>query len=170
MGALGCLGIEAQAEKLSGEVVGGRAGKRRPRRRLAGRRERDSIPGSIGSLVTRRWRKADSNSWSRGPKYFGCSQFSFANLPAGLRKISPEPSPIAAAHSRCNVSAGNQIIAAISSADADALSQPRGARERPANLSAESLPKNVAWIDLLKPEADEVAFVKRTTGLDVPRT
>jgi magnesium transporter len=30
------------------------------------------------------------------------------------------------------------------------------------------LPKNIAWIDLLKPEPDEVAFVKRTTGLDVP--
>jgi len=30
------------------------------------------------------------------------------------------------------------------------------------------LPKNVAWIDLLKPEPDEVAFVKRTTGLEVP--
>ena len=31
MGALGCLGIEAEAEKLSGEVVAGRAGKRRLR-------------------------------------------------------------------------------------------------------------------------------------------
>ena len=31
MGALGCLGIEAQAKKLSGEVVGGRAGERRLR-------------------------------------------------------------------------------------------------------------------------------------------
>ena len=29
MGALGCLGIEAEAEKLSGEVVAGRAGQRR---------------------------------------------------------------------------------------------------------------------------------------------
>jgi magnesium transporter len=26
----------------------------------------------------------------------------------------------------------------------------------------------VAWIDLLRPQPDEVAFVKRTTGLDVP--
>ncbi|HEX3448571.1 MAG TPA: magnesium transporter CorA family protein [Isosphaeraceae bacterium] len=43
-----------------------------------------------------------------------------------------------------------------------------GRGERPANLAAESLPKNVAWIDLLNPEPDEVAFVKRTTGLDVP--
>ena len=40
--------------------------------------------------------------------------------------------------------------------------------ERPANLAEESLPKNIAWIDLLNPEPDEVAFVKRTTGLDVP--
>jgi hypothetical protein len=24
----------------------------------------DPIPGSLGSLVTRRWRKADSNRWS----------------------------------------------------------------------------------------------------------
>ena len=41
-------------------------------------------------------------------------------------------------------------------------------RERPAILAEGSLPKNVAWIDLLKREPDEVAFVKRTTGLDVP--
>ena len=41
-------------------------------------------------------------------------------------------------------------------------------RERPAILAEGSLPKNVAWINLLKPEPDEVAFVKRTTGLDVP--
>ncbi|HUC11429.1 MAG TPA: magnesium transporter CorA family protein [Stellaceae bacterium] len=39
---------------------------------------------------------------------------------------------------------------------------------RPANLASASLPANVAWIDLLRPEPDEVAFVKRTTGLDVP--
>jgi magnesium transporter len=43
-----------------------------------------------------------------------------------------------------------------------------GRGERPANLVEESLPENVAWIDLLRPEPDEVAFVKRTTGLDVP--
>jgi hypothetical protein len=41
-------------------------------------------------------------------------------------------------------------------------------RERPAILAEGSLPKNVAWIDLLKREPDEVAFVKRTAGLDVP--
>jgi magnesium transporter len=40
--------------------------------------------------------------------------------------------------------------------------------ERPADLAKASLPKNVAWIDLLRPEPDEVSFVKRTTGLDVP--
>jgi magnesium transporter len=40
--------------------------------------------------------------------------------------------------------------------------------ERPADLAKANLPANVAWIDLLKPEPDEVAFVERTTGLDVP--
>src|SRR6516165_6046928 len=40
--------------------------------------------------------------------------------------------------------------------------------ERPADLAATSLPTNVAWIDLLKPTAEEVAFVERTTGLAVP--
>jgi magnesium transporter len=40
--------------------------------------------------------------------------------------------------------------------------------ERPADLGKAHLAANVAWIDLLKPESDEVAFVKRTTGLDVP--
>ena len=43
-----------------------------------------------------------------------------------------------------------------------------GRGERPANLAEESLPESVAWIDLLRPQPDEVAFVKRTTGLDVP--
>jgi len=53
-------------------------------------------------------------------------------------------------------------------ADADAYHSRAGRGERPANLAEGSLPKNVAWIDLLKPEPDEVAFVKRTTGLEVP--
>jgi len=43
-----------------------------------------------------------------------------------------------------------------------------GRGERPADLGQASLPTNVAWIDLLKPEPDEVGFVKRTTGLDMP--
>ena len=43
-----------------------------------------------------------------------------------------------------------------------------GRGERPTNLAEESLPENVTWIDLLRPQPDEVAFVKRTTGLDVP--
>src|SRR5215472_4731235 len=38
----------------------------------------------------------------------------------------------------------------------------------PSDLTRVSLPANVAWIDLLEPEPKEVAFVKRTTGLDVP--
>ena len=39
---------------------------------------------------------------------------------------------------------------------------------RPGDLTKAGLPANVAWIDLLKPEPDEVAFVERSTGLDVP--
>jgi Mg2+ and Co2+ transporter CorA len=49
------------------------------------------------------------------------------------------------------------------------LYQSRARRgERPTDLAEASLPKNVAWIDLLRPEPDEDPFVKRTTGLDVP--
>jgi magnesium transporter len=43
-----------------------------------------------------------------------------------------------------------------------------GRGERSVELAKASLPANVAWIDLLRPDPDEVAFVKRTTGLDVP--
>jgi magnesium transporter len=43
-----------------------------------------------------------------------------------------------------------------------------GRGERPADLAKASLSANVTWIDLLRPEPVEVAFVKRTTGLDVP--
>jgi magnesium transporter len=43
-----------------------------------------------------------------------------------------------------------------------------GCGEHPGDLNTASLPANVAWIDLLKPDPDEVAFVKRTTGLDMP--
>lgn len=43
-----------------------------------------------------------------------------------------------------------------------------GRGERPADLAEASLPAAVAWIDLLNPEPDEVAFVTRTTGLHVP--
>ncbi len=39
-----------------------------------------------------------------------------------------------------------------------------GRGQQPADLAEASLP----WIDLLKPEPYEIAFVKRTTGLDVP--
>ena len=49
------------------------------------------------------------------------------------------------------------------------LYQSRAAHgERPADLATASLSANVAWIDLLKPSAEEVAFVERTTGLAVP--
>jgi hypothetical protein len=43
-----------------------------------------------------------------------------------------------------------------------------GGGERPADLAEGSLPANVAWIDLLRPDPDEIVFVKRNTGLDVP--
>src|SRR6516225_11741850 len=40
--------------------------------------------------------------------------------------------------------------------------------ERPAVLGKAKLAANVAWIDLLRPDPDEAAFVERTTGLSVP--
>lgn len=51
MGALGCLGIEAKAEKLSGEVVFGRAGKRRLRKHGAALTHYQNVPvaDEIGS-------------------------------------------------------------------------------------------------------------------------
>jgi magnesium transporter len=39
---------------------------------------------------------------------------------------------------------------------------------RPGDLAGASLTRNVAWIDLVNPGPDEVAFVERTTGLHVP--
>jgi len=45
---------------------------------------------------------------------------------------------------------------------------PTRGGEHPADLDKASLSAEIAWIDLLKPEPDEVLFVKRTTGLDVP--
>src|SRR5215471_13615531 len=51
MGALGCFGIEAKAEKLSGEVVGGRAGKCRLREHGAALAHYENVPvaDEIGS-------------------------------------------------------------------------------------------------------------------------
>jgi len=43
-----------------------------------------------------------------------------------------------------------------------------GRGEQPTDLAKASLPTTVAWVDLLRPEPDEVALVKRTSGLDVP--
>ena len=40
--------------------------------------------------------------------------------------------------------------------------------EPPTSLANSSLPANAAWIDLLRPEPEEVAFVERTTGLRIP--
>ena len=45
----------------------------------------------------------------------------------------------------------------------------RAARSRHvADLDAADLPPNVVWIDLMKPEPGEIAFVERATGLHVP--
>ena len=51
MGALGCLGIEAEAEKLSGEVVDSRAGERRLREHGAALAHHQDVPvaDEIGS-------------------------------------------------------------------------------------------------------------------------
>jgi magnesium transporter len=43
-----------------------------------------------------------------------------------------------------------------------------GRGEQPSDLARVSLPPEAVWIDLLRPEPDEIAYVKRTTGLDVP--
>ncbi len=40
--------------------------------------------------------------------------------------------------------------------------------ENPADLARGSLPPEVVWIDLLRPEPDEISYVSRNTGLDVP--
>jgi magnesium transporter len=40
--------------------------------------------------------------------------------------------------------------------------------EHPADLAGAALPFGTVWMDLLRPEPGEIAFVKRTTGLDVP--
>lgn len=40
--------------------------------------------------------------------------------------------------------------------------------EEPVDLATASLPDNIAWIDLLNPTPEEVAFVERETGLHVP--
>src|SRR5438445_198440 len=40
--------------------------------------------------------------------------------------------------------------------------------ERPANATALALPPDIVWVDLLKPDTGEIAFVERTTGLKVP--
>ena len=40
--------------------------------------------------------------------------------------------------------------------------------EPPADPGRAALPPDVVWLDLLKPEASEIAFVEKTTGLAVP--
>ncbi len=37
-----------------------------------------------------------------------------------------------------------------------------------ADFASGPLPPEIVWLDLLRPEAEEIAFVARTTGLDVP--
>ena len=49
------------------------------------------------------------------------------------------------------------------------LHSNRGSRGQvPTDLAAGALPPEIVWIDLLKPEAGEIAFVERTAGLSVP--
>ena len=49
------------------------------------------------------------------------------------------------------------------------LYDDRAARGRhPADLGAAELPPGVVWIDLMKPDSAEIAFVERATGLHVP--
>jgi magnesium transporter len=43
-----------------------------------------------------------------------------------------------------------------------------GRGETPADLRTADLPPETAWIDLFRPDPDEVAFVERNTGLSVP--
>ena len=43
-----------------------------------------------------------------------------------------------------------------------------GSGEHPADLAHGSLPPQTLWIDLVRPEPQEIEFVKRTTGLEVP--
>ncbi len=40
--------------------------------------------------------------------------------------------------------------------------------EPPADLAGGALPPDAVWLDLFCPEPEEIAFVRRTTGLDVP--
>ncbi|HEY3910660.1 MAG TPA: magnesium transporter CorA family protein [Stellaceae bacterium] len=40
--------------------------------------------------------------------------------------------------------------------------------EPPSDLASGSLPPETLWLDLIRPELQEIAFVKRTTGLEVP--
>jgi magnesium transporter len=40
--------------------------------------------------------------------------------------------------------------------------------ERPTDLTSGPLPPDVVWIDMLKPDANEIACVERATGLSVP--
>jgi len=40
--------------------------------------------------------------------------------------------------------------------------------EQPTDLAHGSLPAEVVWIDLLRPEPNEISYVSRTTGLEMP--
>jgi magnesium transporter len=49
------------------------------------------------------------------------------------------------------------------------LASSRGTlSDRPADVGQAPLPPDIVWIDLLNPDAEEIAFVERTTGLAVP--
>ncbi|MGA8549740.1 MAG: magnesium transporter CorA family protein [Stellaceae bacterium] len=43
-----------------------------------------------------------------------------------------------------------------------------GGSRKPADFASGPLPPEIVWLDLLRPEVEEIAFVARATGLDVP--
>ncbi len=49
-----------------------------------------------------------------------------------------------------------------------ALYTDRGVRGRPPGPGETTLPAEIVWIDLMNPDADEIGFVERATGLAVP--
>src|SRR5262249_32788887 len=41
-------------------------------------------------------------------------------------------------------------------------------KEQRTDVAEAKLPADIVWVDLLNPDAGEIAFVERTTGLNVP--
>jgi magnesium transporter len=47
-------------------------------------------------------------------------------------------------------------------------SRDAGKRDRVADLVAVAIAPDIVWIDMVKPDTDEISFVERATGLTVP--